>query len=168
MFGSFLEHLGRAIYEGIYDPAFSLSDENGFRKDVAEEVRQLGFQSFDIPEGISSPATLARWCRARKDRPGTLDKAWNTIETKQFGTDEFLAWCKLVGARPLMGLNLGTGTPEKAAALIEYCNVEKGTKWSELRRSHGIAQPYKVEHWCLGNEMDGPWQIGHRLPPNTG
>jgi len=91
LFGSFLEHLGRAIHEGIYDPASSLSDENGFRKDVAEEVRQLGFQSFDIPAGISSPATLARWCRARKDRPGTLDKAWNTIETKQFGTDEFLA-----------------------------------------------------------------------------
>ena len=168
MFGSFLEHLGRAIYEGIYNPTSSLSDENGFRKDVAEEVRQLGFQSFDIPEGISSPATLARWCRARKDRPGTLDKAWNTIETKQFGTDEFLAWCKLVGARPLMGLNLGTGTPEKAAALIEYCNVEKGTKWSELRRSHGIAQPYKVEHWCLGNEMDGPWQIGHMIATEYG
>jgi alpha-N-arabinofuranosidase len=90
-----------------------------------------------------------------------LDKAWNSINTNQFGTDEFMAWCKAVGTQPLMGLNLGTGTPEQAAALVEYCNVQKGTRWSELRRKHGVAEPYKVQHWCLGNEMDGPWQIGH-------
>ena len=97
----------------------------------------------------------------KKDRPSRLDKAWNSLNSNQFGTDEFMAWCKLAGTKPLMGLNLGTGTPEQAAALVEYCNVEKGTQWSELRRKNGIAEPYKVEHWCLGNEMDGPWQIGH-------
>ena len=92
----------------------------------------------------------------KKDRPRILDKAWNTIDTNQFGLNEFMAWSKIVGSRPLMGLNLGTGTAERAAAVVEYCNIEKGTKWSDLRRSHGIDQPYKVEHWCLGNEMDGP------------
>jgi alpha-N-arabinofuranosidase len=104
----------------------------------------------------------------KKDRPRILDKAWNTIDTNQFGTNEFMAWAKMVGSKPLMGLNLGTGTTERAAALVEYCNVEKGTKWSDLRRSHGIEQPHKVEHWCLGNEMDGPWQIGHTTAAEYG
>ena len=169
LFGSFLEHLGRAIYEGIYDPKSSLSDANGFRKDVIDEVRQLGVPIIRYPGGnFVSGYNWLDGVGPRKDRPRTLDKAWNTIETNQFGTDEFMAWCKLVGAKPLMGLNLGTGTPEKAAALVEYCNVEKGTKWSDLRRSHGIEQPYKVEHWCLGNEMDGPWQIGHMTATEYG
>jgi alpha-N-arabinofuranosidase len=169
LFGSFLEHLGRAIYEGIYDPGSSLSDSNGFRKDVIDQVRQLGVPIIRYPGGnFVSGYNWLDGVGPKKDRPRTLDKAWNTIETNQFGTNEFMAWCKLVGARPLMGLNLGTGTPEKAAALVEYCNVEKGTKWSELRRSHGIAQPYKVEHWCLGNEMDGPWQIGHMTATEYG
>jgi alpha-N-arabinofuranosidase len=104
----------------------------------------------------------------KKDRPRVLDKAWNTLETNQFGTNEFMAWSKTVGSKPLMGLNLGTGTAERAAALVEYCNLDKGTKWSDLRRSHGIDQPYKVEHWCLGNEMDGPWQIGHMTATEYG
>ena len=169
LFGSFLEHLGRAIYEGIYDPGSSLSDANGFRKDVMDEVHQLGVPIIRYPGGnFVSGYNWLDGVGPRKDRPRTLDKAWNTIETNQFGTNEFMAWCTLVGAKPLMGLNLGTGTPEKAAALVEYCNVEKGTKWSELRRSHGIEKPYKVEHWCLGNEMDGPWQIGHMTAAEYG
>ncbi len=169
VFGSFLEHLGRAIYEGIYDPGSSLSDANGFRKDVIDEVRQLGVPIIRYPGGnFVSGYNWLDGVGPKKDRPRTLDKAWNTIETNQFGTDEFMAWCKLVGAKPLMGLNLGTGTPEKAAALVEYCNVEKGTKWSDLRRSHGVEKPYKVEHWCLGNEMDGPWQIGHMTATEYG
>jgi alpha-N-arabinofuranosidase len=97
-----------------------------------------------------------------------LDRAWNSINTNQFGTDEFMAWCKAVGTLPLMGLNLGTGTAEDAANLVEYCNVEKGTKWSELRRKHGYAQPYNVKHWCLGNEMDGGWQIGRMTAAEYG
>jgi alpha-L-arabinofuranosidase len=162
LFGSFLEHLGRAIYEGIYDPGSSLSDDAGFRKDVMQEVRLLGVPIIRYPGGnFVSGYNWLDGVGPKKDRPRVLDKAWNTIDPNQFGTNEFMAWAKLVGARPLMGLNLGTGTPETAAALVEYCNVEKGTKWSELRRTHSVEQPYKVEHWCLGNEMDGPWQIGH-------
>src|SRR6266481_1082381 len=169
LFGSFLEHLGRAIYEGIYDPGSSLSDSNGFRKDVIDEVRQLRVPIIRYPGGnFVSGYNWLDGVGPKKDRPRTLDKAWNTIETNQFGTNEFMAWCKLVGARPLMGLNLGTGTPEKAAALVEYCNVEKGTKGSDLRRKHGFAEPYKVKHWCLGNEMDGPWQIGHMTATEYG
>ena len=104
----------------------------------------------------------------KQDRPRVLDKAWNSLNTNQFGTDEFMAWCKAVGTQPLMGLNLGTGTPEQAAALVEYCNVEKGTKWSDLRRKNGSAEPYKAKYWCLGNEMDGPWQIGHMTATEYG
>ncbi len=162
LFGSFLEHLGRAIYDGIYEPGSKLSDANGFRKDVLEEIRGLGVPIIRYPGGnFVSGYNWLDGIGPKQKRPRVLDKAWDTIESNQFGTDEFMAWCKAAGTQPLMGLNLGTGTPEEAAALVEYCNVEKGTPWSDLRRQNGVAEPYRVQHWCLGNEMDGPWQIGH-------
>lgn len=162
LFGSFLEHLGRAIYEGVYEPGSRLSDANGFRTDVLNEIRQLGVPIVRYPGGnFVSGYNWQDGVGPKQDRPRVLDKAWNTVDSNQFGTNEFLAWCKAANTLPLMGLNLGTGTPEQAAALVEYCNLEKGTRWSDLRRQHGVAQPWNVQHWCLGNEMDGPWQIGH-------
>ncbi|MGE5205548.1 MAG: alpha-N-arabinofuranosidase [Chlamydiota bacterium] len=162
LFGSFLEHLGRAIYEGIYEPGSRLSDANGFRTDVLKEIRQLGVPIIRYPGGnFVSGYNWLDGVGPKPDRPKVLDKAWNTLDSNQFGTNEFLAWCKLAGTEPLMAVNLGTGTPEQAAAMVEYCNVEQGTRWSDLRRQHGMAQAWKVQHWCLGNEMDGPWQIGH-------
>jgi len=169
LFGSFLEHLGRAIYEGIYDPGSSLSDANGFRKDVMSEIRGMGVPIIRYPGGnFVSGYNWLDGVGPKADRPRVLDKAWNAINTNQFGTNEFMAWAQAVGTKPLMGLNLGTGTAEQAAALVEYCNVDKGTRWSDLRRKHGVADPYKVEHWCLGNEMDGPWQIGHMTASEYG
>jgi alpha-N-arabinofuranosidase len=162
LFGSFLEHLGRAIYEGIYDPKSKLADSNGFRKDVMEEIHKLGVPIIRYPGGnFVSGYNWLDGVGPKADRPMVLDKAWNSLNSNQFGTNEFMAWCKAVGTEPLMGLNLGTGTPEQAAALVEYCNIDKGTQWSNLRRKHGYAEPYNVKRWCLGNEMDGPWQIGH-------
>ncbi len=162
LFGSFLEHLGRAIYEGIYDPGSKLSDANGFRKDVMEEVRHLGVPIIRYPGGnFVSGYNWLDGVGPKEKRPAVLDKAWNSLNSNQFGTNEFLTWCKAVGTQPLMGMNFGTGTAEQAAALVEYCNVEKGTKWSDLRREHGYAEPHMVKYWCMGNEMDGPWQIGH-------
>lgn len=169
LFGSFLEHLGRAIYGGIYDPHSKLSDANGFRKDVADEIRNLGVPIIRYPGGnFVSGYNWLDGIGPKADRPRVLDKAWNSINSNEFGTDEYLAWCKLVGATPLLGLNLGTGTPEQAAALVEYCNQDKGTRWSDLRRKNGAAEPYKVQNWCLGNEMDGPWQIGHMTAEEYG
>jgi len=162
VFGSFIEHLGRSIYGGIYDPGSRLSDANGFRKDVIEEVKKMGVPIIRYPGGnFVSGYNWLDGVGPKEKRPVMLDKAWNTIEPNQFGTDEFMQWCRMVGTEPMMGLNLGTGTPEMAAALVEYCNHEGGTKWSELRRQHGIEKPHNVKYWCLGNEMDGPWQIGH-------
>src|SRR5436305_730134 len=162
LFGSFLEQLGRAIYEGIYDPGSKLADSNGFRKDVMQEVRSLGVPIIRYPGGnFVSGYNWLDGVGPKQDRPRVLDKAWNSMNSNQFGTNEFMKWCKAVGTQPLMGLNLGTGTPAEAAALVEYCNVDKGTKWSDLRRKHGVPEPYNVKNWCLGNEMDGPWQIGH-------
>jgi alpha-N-arabinofuranosidase len=162
VFGSFLEHLGRAIYEGIYDPQSKFADANGFRKDVLDEIKKLAVPIIRYPGGnFVSGYNWLDGIGPKADRPAVLDKAWNSLNSNQFGTDEFLAWCRLAGTQPLLGLNLGTGTPEQAAALVEYCNIDKGTHWSDLRRKNGIADPYKVEKWCLGNEMDGPWQIGH-------
>jgi len=162
LFGSFLEHLGRAIYGGVFEPGSKLADANGFRRDVASEIAALGVpivrypggnfvSGYDWLDGVGPPAS----------RPTVLDRAWNSTETNQFGTNEFLAWCRAVGAEPLLGLNFGTGTPEKAAAFVEYCNVPSGTKWSDLRRKHGVESPWGVRRFCLGNEMDGTWQIGH-------
>ena len=169
LFGSFLEHLGRAIYEGVYDPGSKLSDSNGFRKDVITEIRQMGVPIIRYPGGnFVSGYNWLDGVGPKENRPRVLDKAWNSINTNQFGTNEFMAWCKAVGTEPLMGLNLGTGTSEDAAALVEYCNVGQGTKWSDLRRKHGIGEPYNVKNWCLGNEMDGPWQIGHMTATEYG
>jgi alpha-N-arabinofuranosidase len=162
LFGSFIEHLGRAVYGGIYDPGSKLSDANGYRKDVLAEMIALRVPIIRYPGGnFVSGYHWLDGVGPKQNRPRVLDKAWDTLESNQFGTNEFLAWCKLAGSEPLLGLNLGTGTAEQAAALVEYCNLEKGTKWSDLRREHGFPDPWKVEHWCLGNEMDGPWQIGH-------
>jgi alpha-N-arabinofuranosidase len=169
VFGSFLEHLGRAIYEGIYDPQSKLSDSNGFRKDVLDEIKKLGVPIIRYPGGnFVSGYNWLDGIGPKASRPAVLDKAWNSINSNEFGTDEFLAWCRLAGTEPLLGLNLGTGTPEQAAALVEYCNSEKGTRWSDLRRKNGTAEPYKVQKWCLGNEMDGPWQIGHMTATEYG
>ncbi|HEV7218331.1 MAG TPA: alpha-L-arabinofuranosidase C-terminal domain-containing protein, partial [Terriglobales bacterium] len=169
LFGSFLEHLGRAIYEGIYDPGSKLSDSNGFRTDVLNEIKKMGVPIIRYPGGnFVSGYNWLDGVGPKQDRPVELDKAWNSLDSNQFGTDEFMAWCKMAGVTPLMGLNLGTGTAEEAAALVEYCNVDKGTKWSTLRRKNGIEEPYKVQNWCLGNEMDGPWQIGHMLATEYG
>ncbi len=162
VYGSFLEHLGRAIYEGVYEPGSKRADANGFRTDVLDEIRKMHVPIIRYPGGnFVSGYNWLDGVGPKDRRPRTLDKAWNSIESNQFGTNEFMAWCKSAGTLPLMGLNFGTGSAEDAAALVEYCNVEKGTKWSDMRRQHGVAEPYRVKHWCLGNEMDGPWQIGH-------
>ena len=169
IFGSFLEHLGRAIYEGIYDPGSKLSDAIGFRKDVMDEVRQMQVPLIRYPGGnFVSSYNWLDGVGPKQDRPRVLDKAWNATNTNQIGTNEFMTWCKAVGTEPLMGLNLGTGTAEEAAALVEYCNLDKGTKWSDLRRKHGVVEPYKIKRWCLGNEMDGPWQVGHMTATEYG
>jgi alpha-N-arabinofuranosidase len=160
--GSFVEHLGRSVYGGIYEPGSKLADSNGFRKDVLEEIKKLGVPIIRYPGGnFVSGYNWLDGVGPKGSRPAVLDKAWNSIESNQFGTNEFLQWCRAVGSEPLLGLNLGTGTPEMAAALVEYCNLDKGTKWSDLRRGHGIENRHNVKYWCLGNEMDGPWQIGH-------
>lgn len=162
IFGSFLEHLGRAIYQGIYEPGSKFADSNGFRTDVMNEVKQLGVPIIRYPGGnFVSGYHWLDGVGPKKNRPTVLDRAWDTLETNQFGTNDFITWAREVGAEPLFGLNFGTASAEDAAALVEYCNVEKGTKWSELRRSHGYEQPHNVKYWCVGNEMDGPWQIGH-------
>jgi alpha-N-arabinofuranosidase len=162
LLGAFLEHLGRAIYTGVYEPGSRLADAAGFRKDVLAEVKGLGVPIMRYPGGnFVSGYNWLDGVGPKDQRPTVLERAWNSLETNQFGTNEFIDWCRLVGTEPLLGFNLGTGTPEQGVAYVEYCNVDKGTKWSELRRAHGYAAPHDVKYWCLGNEMDGPWQMGH-------
>jgi alpha-N-arabinofuranosidase len=169
LFGSFLEQLGRAIYQGVYDPGSNLADEHGFRTDIAKEVRELGVPIVRWPGGnFVSGYHWLDGVGPKDKRPAVLDRAWDTLETNQFGTNEFITWARLVGTEPLLGLNFGTGSAEDAAALVEYCNVSGGTKWSDLRRAHGYTEPHGVQFWCVGNEMDGPWQIGHMAARDYG
>jgi len=162
LLGAFLEHLGRAIYTGVYEPGSKLADARGFRQDVVAEVKGLGVPIMRYPGGnFVSGYNWLDGVGPKDKRPTVLERAWNSLETNQFGTNEFIEWCRLVGTEPLLGFNLGTATPEQAVAYVEYCNLDKGTRWSELRREHGYEAPHNVRYWCLGNEMDGPWQMGH-------
>ncbi|MEE4218441.1 MAG: alpha-L-arabinofuranosidase C-terminal domain-containing protein, partial [Xanthomonadales bacterium] len=138
------------------------ADKHGFRTDVIEEVKQMDVPLMRYPGGnFVSGYNWLDGVGPKNERPTVLERAWNSIETNQFGTNEFIQWCQLVGTEPLLGFNLGTGTPETAVAYVEYCNVDRGTKWSDLRHEHGFEQPHNVQYWCLGNEMDVPWQMGH-------
>jgi len=129
---------------------------------VIKEIKGLGVPVMRYPGGnFVSGYNWLDGVGPKKQRPTVLERAWNSLETNQFGTNEFIDWCKLVGTEPLLAFNLGTGTAETAVHYVEYCNVDKGTTWSDLRRSHGYDAPHDVRYWCLGNEMDGPWQMGH-------
>jgi alpha-N-arabinofuranosidase len=169
LYGSFIEHLGRAVYGGIYEPGHPSADPGGFRQDVAELVRQLGVTMVRYPGG--NFVSGYRWedgVGPRAQRPRRLELAWRSTETNQVGINEFVDWCRLVGSEPLLAINLGTRGPEAAGALVEYCNHPGDTHWSDLRRRHGYAQPHRVRAWCLGNEMDGPWQIGRKTAEEYG
>ncbi len=162
IFGGFLEHLGRAVYEGVYDPGNPLSDERGFRLDVLEALRTLDMPIVRYPGGnFVSCYDWKDGVGPREKRPARPDYAWESVESNQFGTDEFMAWCKDLGTKPMMAVNLGTAGTTEAAQLLEYCNMATGTYWADLRAKHGHPDPYGVKVWCLGNEMDGPWQAGH-------
>ncbi|GGJ53508.1 arabinosylfuranosidase ArfA [Deinococcus roseus] len=161
IFGGFAEHMGRCVYEGIYDPKSPLSDENGIRRDVMEALKELNFRSIRYPGGnFVSGYNWEDGIGPRENRPVKRDLAWRSIETNQFGTDEFMKVCSELGTEPMMAVNLGTGSIQDAANIVEYCNLEAGTKYSDLRIQNGSEQPYGVKFWCLGNEMDGPWQVG--------
>ena len=160
IYSSFIEHMGRAVYTGIYEPGHPCADGEGLRQDVMDLIRPLQLPLIRYPGG--NFLSGYRWedgIGPREQRPVRLDLAWQALEPNTFGTDEFMDFCRKVGTAPMMGVNLGTGTPQDAANLVEYCNFSGGTYYSDLRRKNGSDAPYAVKTWCLGNEMDGPWQI---------
>ncbi|KAJ6447025.1 alpha-L-arabinofuranosidase [Purpureocillium lavendulum] len=160
IYGGFTEHIGRCIYGGLYDPESPLADENGFRKDVIEALKELRVPVVRYPGG-NFVATY-HWLDGvgpRADRPKRPELAWDGIETNQFGTDEFLKWCEVVGTEPYFCLNFGTGTLDEALGWVEYCNSSKDTYYANLRRKNGRQEPYNVKYWALGNEVWGPWQV---------
>jgi alpha-L-arabinofuranosidase len=161
--GSFVEHLGRCVYGGIYEPDHPDADSDGFRTDVLDLTRELGVSTVRYPGGnFVSGYTWEDAIGPKDQRPRKLDLAWKTIETNEVGVDEFAAWCRKAGVEPMMAVNLGTRGVDAATALVEYCNHPSGSYWSDLRVSHGAKDPHNIRIWCLGNEMDGPWQIAHK------
>jgi alpha-N-arabinofuranosidase len=169
IFGTFVEHMGRCVYGGIYEPGHPTADEDGFRGDVSALVRDLGPTVVRYPGG--NFVSGYRWedgIGPREDRPRRLDLAWRAIETNGVGVDEFTAWSRRVGLEPVMAVNLGTRGVQEAVDLLEYCNHTEGTALSDLRRSHGAKEPHAIKTWCLGNELDGPWQVGHKTAAEYG
>ena len=163
IYGSFVEHLGRAVYGGIYEPGHPTADENGFRQDVIDLVKKLNVPVVRYPGGnFVSGYNWEDGVGPVEKRPRRLDLAWNTTEPNTFGTNEFMKWCKKANAECMMAVNLGTRGADEARNLVEYCNHKSGSYWSDLRRSHGVEEPHNIKLWCLGNEMDGPWQMGHK------
>jgi alpha-N-arabinofuranosidase len=163
IYGSFAEHMGRCIYGGIYEPGSPFADENGFRKDVIELVKELGVTIVRYPGGnFLSGYDWKDGIGAKENRPARLDLAWHGLETNQFGLDEFMSWAHKTDIEPMMAVNLGTNGLKEALDLIEYTNVDAKSKWAQERVKNGNAKPYDIKVWCLGNEMDGPWQLGHK------
>ncbi|HMI11980.1 MAG TPA: alpha-N-arabinofuranosidase, partial [Bradyrhizobium sp.] len=158
LFGAFVEHLGRCVYGGIYEPGHPTADAKGFRKDVLALVKELGPTIMRYPGGnFVSGYNWEDGVGPVGKRPARLDLAWFSTEPNSFGTNEFMDWCKAAGVEPMMAVNLGTRGGDAARNLVEYCNHPAGSYWSDLRRAHGWEKPHDVKFWCLGNEMDGPW-----------
>ncbi|MGO4235732.1 arabinosylfuranosidase ArfA [Pseudarthrobacter sp. YAF2] len=169
LFGSFVEHLGRCVYDGIYEPAHPKADASGFRTDVMELVKELGVSAIRYPGG--NFVSGFRWedsVGPRDQRPRRLDLAWHSTETNEVGLHEFSSWLEKVGSELMLAVNLGTRGTEEALDLLEYTNIRSGTELSERRVANGRAEPFRIKMWCLGNEMDGPWQLGHRSADDYG
>ncbi len=169
LFGSFVEHLGRCVYTGIYEPDHHTADDHGFRADVAALITELAPTVIRYPGGnFVSAYDWRDGIGPREQRPVRHDLAWNTAESNQVGTDEFLGWCARLGIEPMLAVNLGTAGVREAADLLQYVNAPAGIAWSDLRAANGHPEPYGVGLWCLGNEMDGPWQMGFKTPEEYG
>ncbi len=154
VYGSFVEHMGRAVYGGIFE-----RDGERIRDDVLALVRELGVTIVRYPGGnfVSGYDWEDGVGPVREPR---LDLAWRSLETNKVGTNEFLAWARAAGAEPMLAVNMGTRGVDAARSLVEYCNLPGGSRYADLRRAHGVEEPWGVKVWCVGNEMDGPWQIG--------
>lgn len=161
IFGGFLEHMGRAVYQGVHDPGSAHADEDGLRTDVLGALRRLRMPVMRYPGGnFASGYHWQDGVGPRDERPTVNELAWKSLETNQFGTDEYINLCRKAGWEPMITVNLGTGAPEEARNWVEYCNGQYG-QYASLRAAHGHPEPHNVRLWCLGNEMDGPWQLGH-------
>ncbi|HEX8510725.1 MAG TPA: alpha-N-arabinofuranosidase [Propionibacteriaceae bacterium] len=169
LFGSFLEHMGRCVYTGVFEPGHPAADEHGLRQDVLELTRELGVTIVRYPGG--NFVSGYRWedgVGPSADRPVRLDNAWRSIDDNAFGLNEFMLWAGEAGVEPIMTFNLGTRGIQEALDLWEYSNHAGGSAWSDLRRAHGITQPHNIRVWCLGNELDGPWQLGAKTADEYG
>ena len=165
IYGSFIEHLGRAVYGGIYEPDHPTADDMGFRGDVLEMVKQLQVPLVRYPGGnFVSGYHWEDGTGDKSKRPRKMELAWFSIETNEVGIDEFQEWAKRAGTEVMMAVNLGTRGAEDARNLVEYCNCETDTYYANLRKENGFEKPFGIRTWCLGNEMDGPWQIGSKKP----
>jgi alpha-N-arabinofuranosidase len=169
LFGSFVEHMGRCVYTGIFEPGHPEAGPEGLRRDVLALTRELGVTLVRYPGG--NFVSGYRWedgVGPVEERPTRLDLAWRATEPNTFGLNEFMTWCREAQVEPMLAVNLGTRGPQQAADLVEYANHPGGTELSDLRRRHGQERPHDIKLWCLGNEMDAPWQLGAKTATEYG
>jgi alpha-N-arabinofuranosidase len=163
LFGNFTEHLGRCIYGGIFEENSPLSDADGYRKDVMDATRQLGVTLLRWPGGnFVSGYNWKDGIGPRDQRPVRPEGAWGSTESNRFGTNEFLNYCERLRVEPYICINAGLGTITDARDWVEYTNETRDTYWAQQRRKNGRDKPWNVKFWGLGNELDGPWQLGHK------
>ncbi|MFZ4849249.1 MAG: hypothetical protein ACOYL7_08995 [Caldilinea sp.] len=167
LFGQFLEHFHRQVYGGIFEPGSPLADADGFRTDVIEALRELRVPVVRWPGGCFVSAY--HWLHGvGAGRQPSYDKAWRVNDPNTFGTDEFVAWCRKIGAEPYLCTNAGTGTPEEMSDWVEYCNLPEAGRWAQLRRANGHALPHTVRYWSIGNENYGDWEMGAKTAAEWG
>lgn len=169
LYGSFIEHLGRAVYGGIYEPTHACADDMGFRTDVMDLIEKLNVPIVRYPGGnFVSGYNWEDGTGDKSKRPRKLELAWSSVETNEVGIDEFQEWAKRAKSDVMMAVNLGTRGAQDAANLVEYCNLDTDTYYANKRKENGFEKPFNIKTWCLGNEMDGPWQICSKTPYEYG
>jgi alpha-N-arabinofuranosidase len=167
VFSHFIEHMHRCMYGGVYEEGSPRSDERGIRQDVFEAAKALKMGNLRWPGGnFVSGYHWEDGIGPKENRPARMELAWHGIESNQFGTDEFIQYCRGLGTEPHICINLGTGTLDEARNWVEYCNGTKDTYYTNLRRKNGHPEPYNVKYWGLGNEMHGAWQQSTRSAPD--
>ncbi len=161
--GHFLEHLGSATYGGIWVGHHSTTPNiEGLRLDAVTHLRDLGVPVLRWPGGCF--ADNYHWRNGigePGDRPQTVNHSWGgQIEDNSFGTHEFMRLCELIGARPYLAANVGSGVPAELRDWVEYCNQPTGGSLAGQRATNGSPLPFQVRYWGIGNES---WACGGHM-----
>lgn len=165
IYGQFLSRRRGVADQGLHWPGHPAAGEDGIREDVRAPIADLQPTVIRWPGGCTG--TTYHWLDAvgpPAERPRTVDWHFGYDVGNGFGTAEFVAFCRSVGAQPHFNLTTGAGSLQEALDWVEYANGTGLSRWAELRRAHGHQEPFAVPFWQIGNEEWGAHEIGHCSP----